>query len=394
VTSTTVAKPATAVPPRRSVGRTIMTSAVAVGSLAVLVAFAVARLSSPADSSAQASPLPPGTPVAPPSTVHIGTISVTMVNYPSGPRRMVQLDGWPQGVFTVSVCGNEARRATQDCEVSGSQGAAVGVSGSALVAFPTAPPPIGCPCVLRVSASDSSVVGMARVDLPGVPMLTPDQMPAAPPKAVSASDLVVTAVVDPATMSPTEALAASFGGPAKRSLHLTLHNSGTAVMGSLSITAGIGADSSSGEPLTMPPIAPLAPGATQDLFVPVTISAPAVGSSVVHGRVYGLDGSSTFAARTENTPWGLVVIAALALVLALVRLIGGRSRRRRPALAVARVEPASAPVAELTATAAVGHDQPAVALDATGEAGADEDEPADPNGEREPDLPPTPAATA
>ena len=44
------------------------------------------------------------------------------VETPAGPRQAVRVEGLAPGIYTLSLCGNEGRRASEDCDLPGSRG--------------------------------------------------------------------------------------------------------------------------------------------------------------------------------------------------------------------------------------------------------------------------------
>jgi hypothetical protein len=274
--------------------------------------------------SRQASSLTPGT----------ITLDVVVVN---GRRvRTVELGNWPSGVATVSVCGDDDRRGTADCDLTGAQSIGVAPDHVSTVFLPTAPPPIGCPCVVRVSLADNSAVHTVPVDLPGVPFLRPDEVPPGPPVLPSANDVTVEAHVDEVPGEPRDRALAAFAGPVDRVLVLTVHNGGATPVSSVTLTAVVGPDDRSGEQIALPPVpGPIAPGEERTVTAPFTIAAPAIGTSVVHGSLLGMDRPSSFRAVTGNRPWGIAAVALGILILLLASSVRS-SRRRRGAAAPPR----------------------------------------------------------
>jgi hypothetical protein len=104
----------------------------------------------------------------------------------------------------------------------------------------------------------------------------------------------------------------------------------------VSVTAAVGRDSQSGDPLQPPNVDPLPAGQTRRLDLPVRSSAPSFGRYVVFGTVYGGGAPVSFAASTRTMPWALVVIALLLVadVVAVATLrVRRRSRDRGPYMA-------------------------------------------------------------
>lgn len=108
------------------------------------------------------------------------TISIVQNQLMATTTTLVQLDHWPAGRVDVMVCGDDARRASTDCDLVHAGAVTVPVAGTARVRLPPPTPPIGCPCVVRASAQETPLVRTLRLDLPGVPRLTAEQTPPDP----------------------------------------------------------------------------------------------------------------------------------------------------------------------------------------------------------------------
>lgn len=264
----------------------------------------------------------------PPTPAPEPTISIETRTPRQGPLAVVHLEHWPAGPVTVSVCGNGGRRGSEDCDSTGAQSGTVDRAGTATVPVPPPTPPIGCPCVLRVSGVGGDLVRHAVIDLPGVPTLAQDQLLPAVAR-VPASKLAVSARIDDASTSWTEPVIAAFGGSAPRQVTLTVRNTAAVPMTNLTITAAVGPSAASGAPLRIEGLSSLAPA--EQRIVTARVDAPAMGSSVVHGRIFGLEEPVAFEASTESRPWGLVTLGGATVVAGLARLrrrwrLGRRAR--------------------------------------------------------------------
>jgi hypothetical protein len=121
------------------------------------------------------------------------------------------------------------------------------------------------------------------------------------------------------------------GGPARRTLVLTIANHGTSTLNGLRFVASAGHGRDSASPVAARSLAPIAAGATHVVRLPLDLSAPAFGNYVVFGSVYGLDAPVPFSAKASNEPWGLELLLPL-LLLVLAQLARSRERRERLAL--------------------------------------------------------------
>jgi hypothetical protein len=105
-------------------------------------------------------------------------------------------------------------------------------------------------------------------------------------------------------------------------------NTGPTPLSDITVTAAVGRDSQSGDPLQPPNVDPLSAGQTRRLELPVRLSAPSFGRYVVFGTVYGTGASVSFTASTRTTPWALFLIVII-LVVDVVAVTTVRARRRR-----------------------------------------------------------------
>ncbi|MGZ4757921.1 MAG: hypothetical protein ACXV95_02560, partial [Acidimicrobiales bacterium] len=282
-----------------------------------LVAVAVA-LAPGASAAARAPAAHHDAPVSP-------TVVVSATGVPTGAMVTVALAGWPAGVVTISVCGDEARRGSVDCDQIGSRGVGIPPSGAASARLVVSPP-VGCPCVVRVSTPSSELVRTVPIDVSGVARLSDAELGPVLLPAVAASPLEVEARLE--APSGGSSLVAAFGGPVDRQLVLTVRNVGPVPVAGVSISGAVGRHPGEGEPVTMPPLGTLGPGEERTVSVAVTIPAFAVGHHVVSGRVDSMGGAARFAIASDVEPWGLLAAVALVLSFLVVLRVRSRSRRR------------------------------------------------------------------
>jgi len=260
------------------------------------------------------------------------TVSVLPRQVAPGDEVAVRLVGWPTGVVTGSICGNEARRDSQDCDLVGSESVAVGGPEPTAFSLKATVPPAPCPCVVRVTTQGGDVVQTAPLDIAGVPV-GPVVGPA-PVPADSPSDpvpLVVHARVSTKGARFPESWYGPLGGPARRTLLLTIANHGTSALNGLRFVASAGRGRDSAAPVASRRLAPIAAGAAHVIRIPLDLAAPAFGNYVVFGSVYGLDAPVPFSAKASNEPWGLELLLPV-LLLVLAQLARRRERRERAAL--------------------------------------------------------------
>jgi sortase A len=241
-------------------------------------------------------------------------VTVTPAVAVLGATVTAELTGWPAGVVTVALCGNEARQGSADCAVAASVAAQVPASGRAAVPVRLAAPPSGCPCVLRVATATGDRTATAPIAVADVP----DPAVVADPAAGTPGG--TRTVRAGAGLTTRWSLAGLLGGPAQRVLRVELDNTGTEALRDLDLVLDLGRAAGNA---AMPPV-PLGDvpvGGHRVVEVPITVVAPALGRYTVEGRIDGLDGPVAVTASTAVWPW------LLPPVLLMVWVVGALARR-------------------------------------------------------------------
>lgn len=237
----------------------------------------------------------------------------------------IRLEGWrPGSSVTVSICGNAARRGSQDCDLIGAKGVAIPPGGAVSLAV-RLQPPVPCPCVIRVVAANNDLLGSFPIELPGVPTAPLEGQAPAPS---GPAGLAVEARLSDEGASIGDRVASWFGLAATRRLVLAVSPQGTTPSGPVSGTATVRQGPTTLQTVAVPAVADARQLDT--IEVPVSIPAVAAGEYTVSGQLTTVSGSTRFEATTSNVPWGLVVVAlgAVVLVLTLVWRSGRRHGRR------------------------------------------------------------------
>ncbi|WP_411104287.1 hypothetical protein [Streptomyces sp. cmx-4-9] len=237
--------------------------------------------------------------------------------------------GWlPGATVQVEICGGGALRGSPDCDTLRAAVALVAADGTFRLTLIAGAPPTACPCVLRAVAAQGGARAQTPVSVAG----TADA-PAAPAPARAVRVDVVAA-----TLSGRPRFAELFGAPAHRTLTVTLRNPGDQPLGRAPLIVAWGPGSRADLPVADPVTAELPARAEQTYRIPVRLPAAAFGRYSVGGRY----ASAEFAVTTDLYPWGLLGLAAFAVLLtvftasAAVRRSGERRRAGR-AGAVGRV---------------------------------------------------------
>jgi hypothetical protein len=257
---------------------------------------------------------------------HGPRITITPASAAPGDRVTAVLDGWPPGAVTVAVCGNAARRGSQDCDQIAAETVPIR-DGSAQLRIPVVVPPVGCPCVVQASTSVADVVRAAPIDITGVP----GGVDIAPATSVpDASAIAVSARVTATSRSFLDTVLPTLGGTSHKTLVLSLQNRGPVALTGLRVVGELGRGRRSGAPISKRVPGPIAPGTRTSVSIPIVLATPAYGSYVVSGSVYGLSVPVRFRTTTSNDPWGIEV-AAIVLLVVLAQVARRRERRARAA---------------------------------------------------------------
>jgi hypothetical protein len=248
-----------------------------------------------------------------------------------GATVLVRVEGWqPGSVVTVVLCGNDARRGSQDCDLVSGQSVHARTSRAEHVELPVALPPAPCPCVVRASDVASLVVVTAPFEVVGAPTAPT----VGPTSAVAAIPLTVVAHLHQRRGSFLDRLRRVLGGPSHRELVLELHSTSSYPQAGVVVTAAFGRHATGGAPLDGPDAIDLAPGERRSITIPLELEAPVHGRYVVAGSVFTAGQAVRFSATVDAAPWGLIVLALLValavLAAAVVALRKRQMRARRP----------------------------------------------------------------
>jgi hypothetical protein len=261
------------------------------------------------------------------------TITPERASAKPGATVVVRLDGWDPGggAVTVSLCGNEARRGSQDCDLTSGQSVQPSGRGPDYVLLPIELPPPPCPCVVRAADVSSVVVVTAPFDVVGAPTAPT----VGPESVVAAVPVTVSARVQRIRGSYLDRLRQELGGPSTRRLILELRNAGPTPVSGVVVTAALGRHASGGAPIDAPPAVDLAPGERRTITVDVELDPPVHGTYVVAGTAF-VDGQRVpYAVRFRVVPRGLAILGVVALIaagggLALAVARRRQNRARRP----------------------------------------------------------------
>ena len=261
-------------------------------------------------------------PVAPRPSVTIDRPEVA-----PGEHVVLTIEGFTTTSVTVSVCGNEDRRGSTDCNMAASQSVDMRTDGTPSIAeVSVAAPPVGCPCLIRVSSRLNDEVAVVPITLLGHPI--------EPVVASPNPDTPLVAVAVEATATPRGLVGwarSNLGGSVPYEVTVTVKNLTTETLHHVTLFGSVG-HSAENEIATLDLDIPgeLAPGQTWTQVVAAEVPAPSL-SSVQWQVVASRAGPWVIATATTQRRPVLLLILAMVLVVSF-SLLAIRHRMRHRAL--------------------------------------------------------------
>jgi sortase A len=255
--------------------------------------------------------------------------SVTIDRQEAAPGEHVVLTitGFTATSVTVSICGNEDRRGSTDCNMAASQSVDMHTDGTPSTAeIPVATPPVGCPCLIRVSSrlnDEVAVVPFTLLGHPIAPVIEPPN-PDTPLVAVSVEARAIPRGLVGWARS-------NLGGSVPYEVTVTVKNLTTETLHHVMLFGSVGR-SAEDEIATLDLDNPgeLAPGQTWTQVVSAEVPAPSL-SSVQWQVVASRAGPWVIATATTRHRPALLLILAMVLVVSF-SVLAIRYRMRRRAL--------------------------------------------------------------
>lgn len=255
-----------------------------------------------------------------------------------GDRVRITMDGFKASVVTVSVCGNNALRGTGDCNMGASQSVQLD-DGEAPTAFilPLEPPPVPCPCVVRVSDRLNQEIAFAPLTLIGFDTAAVETGPS----IVQPLDVWIEARRAPAGI--LQRGRSSLGGPTAYDVTVTVKNRSAIAYSKVTISGLATRGGDELLQLTLDDPGAIAPGKSWQQTVRATVPGPSMGS--VTWQVQVSTAGKTVAATTDTSarPMLLLAVGSFLVVdvfLLLIRATVRRHQRRALELAESPAEPA------------------------------------------------------
>lgn len=251
-----------------------------------------------------------------------------------GQRVVLNIDGFESLNVTISVCGNEARRGSVDCNMYASEGLKLDTDGtSTVIQIPIAAPPSPCPCVIRVSNRTFDEIAIAPITLIGHPVApvveTPGQQ--------GALDVTISAnAAPPGLFSKARA---SLGGPATYEVTVTVKNTSTVPVPAVSLAGSVARSDDQLATLALEDPGLIAPGRTWQQVVTAEVPGPSFGSLRWRVDVSGAGPTVTAVGSTEQRPLLLILVVLFLVADVFLLAIRFTIRRRQRSQSMVAAEP-------------------------------------------------------
>ncbi|MCB0999988.1 MAG: hypothetical protein KDB40_11890 [Acidimicrobiales bacterium] len=258
-----------------------------------------------------------------PGIVEGPSMSIDAAEMAPGGRVIVTLDQFESIWATVTVCGNEARRGSPDCNQTASVTKEFPIDGSPLrMSIPIVAPPTDCPCVLRAVGRDTSEIAIAPIVITGHPV-----GPVVEPQ-VTGPLLTVAIEAGLGASGAIGGIRAQLGGPATYEVTVRVTNTSTSGLRDvqLSATATRGADIVASLPFDDP--GQIGVGQTWSQSVVAEVPAPSFGDVEWRVVASGAGPTVTDELTTTHRPWLLIGVVLLVVFNIGVLLMRWRVRRR------------------------------------------------------------------
>jgi len=231
--------------------------------------------------------------------------------------------------YQIQVCGNAGFGGSSICDLTATATAATSETGHFVVFLVVGRPPVPCPCVVKATPlKGTGGLNQGIVSTPITIQGVPIRPPVPPPANGNPSGLVV----DRAELVGSRTWAEFFGDSAHRTLILRLRDAGPNLIPSTPFVLHAGPAGNPTQIVGAPFVPPLRPGQVVSYRVPVTFPPLAHGNYVVVGQLGNTGQIVTFRATASLMPWGLVIVLAVILLVALgliIRRIVRRYQRRK-----------------------------------------------------------------
>jgi hypothetical protein len=287
----------------RIIGRTLL--------VAVLVVLAASYAAQPSD--------------AQPSTT-VPAITITRAEVSVGDRVQLTVSGFKAQIVTISICGNEARRGSPDCNLIDSKSLELHQDGTPSVTeMVVSAPPVGCPCAVRASSSTNDEVAVAPISLIGVPVA-----PVIGGPDLSAPLVAVSITTRPVPRGFGAWIRSNLGGATPYEVTVTVKNLTTDTLRRVKLSGSVGRGSNDIlASLDLKDPGELAPGGSASQTVTAELPAPALGTFV--WRVPASGAGVTVVGTNTMRPRPMLLIVLVLALVADVCVLAMRALARRRA---------------------------------------------------------------
>ena len=265
---------------------------------------------------------------------------IVTVNRPRvalGEQIRLTLDGFKAPFVSISICGNEARRGSSDCDMAASEGVHMSRTDSPTFAFiPVGAPPVPCPCVVRVSSTTNDEVAVVPLDITDHPVegVIEAANPDDPLLAVS----IGTRVMSDGLFGWARS---NLGGSVKYEVTVTVKNLKTEPLSRVKLSGWVGRSATDQlATLALDDPGEIGPAQTWQQVVTVRVPAPTLGSFEWRVAASGAGPTVTTPLTTRHRP--LLLILFVTVLIADVAYLVMRSRMRRRAALAPVADPAFA----------------------------------------------------
>ena len=234
--------------------------------------------------------------------------------------------GFDSSWVTISMCGNDGRRGSPDCNMLASEGAEIAGAEPLVRQLTIVEPPVPCPCIVRVADRTNSVVATASLDIVGHP--TGEVVDG----GGVTGDVAVSVRAERASTTPLSWLRSELGGATEYEVTVRVRNESTVDLAELRLSGSAGRSANS-DLLQLPLDDPGTLGAGQTWEQTILATAPAPSFDDIEWRVFLSGTGSTVSAQqtTSHSPalLRIMIVALVAIVGALVVRLRVRSYQRR-----------------------------------------------------------------
>ena len=241
-----------------------------------------------------------------------------------------QLEGFVGSSVIITVCGNDARRGSVDCNLIESEGLRLNREGGITASsIPVPVPPAPCPCLVQVMDSDAGQLAVTPLVIIGHPV-APTVGPAG-----FVQPLVVEITADKADVGISDRLRSSAAGATLHDVTVKVRNRSTLPVERVVLSGSGGRDANDDlVVLGLDDPGTIEPGQTWEGTVKAELPSPVWGDYVWQATASGTGPSVTATTTTNHRPWLLIVLIIVFIIDVLiiaVRLIMRFRHRPDPA---------------------------------------------------------------